>query len=82
MLTSSVVTPVSTIIKVTEEPVVCYKIKVWIHITVQFFIFLTDDESRVRLRAGDNDYINATFVEAPEAGRRYILAQVCSKKSF
>ncbi|XP_014661897.1 PREDICTED: tyrosine-protein phosphatase non-receptor type 1-like [Priapulus caudatus] len=33
------------------------------------------DHSRVMLKCGDNDYINASLVEAPEANRSYILAQ-------
>uniref|UniRef100_A0A8C4R319 protein-tyrosine-phosphatase n=1 Tax=Eptatretus burgeri TaxID=7764 RepID=A0A8C4R319_EPTBU len=34
------------------------------------------DESRVKLQGVDNDYINASLVPVPEAGRRYILTQV------
>uniref|UniRef100_A0A8C4R3C2 Tyrosine-protein phosphatase non-receptor type n=1 Tax=Eptatretus burgeri TaxID=7764 RepID=A0A8C4R3C2_EPTBU len=33
------------------------------------------DESRVKLQGVDNDYINASLVPVPEAGRRYILTQ-------
>ncbi|XP_035678561.1 tyrosine-protein phosphatase non-receptor type 1-like [Branchiostoma floridae] len=33
------------------------------------------DHSRVQLQDGDNDYINASLVEATEANRQYILAQ-------
>uniref|UniRef100_UPI0035900478 tyrosine-protein phosphatase non-receptor type 1-like isoform X2 n=1 Tax=Myxine glutinosa TaxID=7769 RepID=UPI0035900478 len=33
------------------------------------------DESRVRLQQGENDYINASLVTVPEAGRKYILTQ-------
>ncbi|CAH1268882.1 PTPN1 [Branchiostoma lanceolatum] len=33
------------------------------------------DHSRVKLQDGDNDYINASLLEATEANRQYILAQ-------
>ncbi|XP_014678310.1 PREDICTED: tyrosine-protein phosphatase non-receptor type 2-like isoform X2 [Priapulus caudatus] len=33
------------------------------------------DHSRIRLKAGDNDYINASLVEVPIIGRKYILSQ-------
>ncbi|XP_013385625.1 tyrosine-protein phosphatase non-receptor type 1 isoform X2 [Lingula anatina] len=33
------------------------------------------DHSRVVLKSGTNDYINASLVEAPQANRRYILTQ-------
>ena len=40
------------------------------------FLCLSDDDTRVRLERGSNDYINANYVEVPEADRRYILTQV------
>jgi len=36
-----------------------------------------DDHSRVRLQRDNLDYINASFVEVPDANRAYILTQVC-----
>ncbi|XP_061432086.1 tyrosine-protein phosphatase non-receptor type 1-like isoform X1 [Lethenteron reissneri] len=33
------------------------------------------DDSRVKLQRGDNDYINASLVCVPQAGRKYILTQ-------
>lgn len=41
-----------------------------------FNIVVKDDHSRVRLEKNDINYINANFVEYPEANRKYILAQV------
>jgi len=37
---------------------------------------IQDDDTRVRLQRGSNDYINANFVEVPWANRTYILTQV------
>lgn len=35
-----------------------------------------DDDTRVRLQRGSNDYINANHVQVPWANRNYILTQV------
>ena len=42
------------------------------------FVLVSDDHSRVVLQKEDvyGDYINASLVEVPEAGRKYILTQV------
>ncbi len=37
---------------------------------------ILDDDTRVRLQRGPNDYINANFVQVPWANRNYILTQV------
>jgi protein tyrosine phosphatase len=37
---------------------------------------ILDDDTRVRLQRGSNDYINANFVQVPWANRSYILTQV------
>lgn len=37
---------------------------------------LLDDDTRVRLQKGSNDYINANLVQVPWAKRTYILTQV------
>lgn len=37
---------------------------------------LLDDDTRVRLTDGHNDYINANLIEVPWANRKYILTQV------
>jgi len=37
---------------------------------------ILDDDTRVRLQRGSNDYINANFVQVPWANRNYILTQV------
>jgi len=37
---------------------------------------ILDDDTRVHLQRGPNDYINANFVEVPLANRNYILTQV------
>lgn len=34
------------------------------------------DDTRVRLRRGSNDYINANYVQVPSANRKYIVTQV------
>ena len=41
-------------------------------------MLVSDDHSRVVLQKEDvyGDYINASLVEVPEAGRKYILTQV------
>ena len=41
---------------------------------------LADDHSRVVLQRDDLDYINASVVKVPTAGRAYILTQVCLTK--
>lgn len=45
---------------------------------------VSDDHSRVVLQKEDvySDYINASLVEVPEAGRKYILTQVGSFEIF
>lgn len=40
------------------------------------FTSLLDDDTRVRLQKGSNDYINANLVQVPWAQRTYILTQV------
>ena len=42
------------------------------------FVLVSDDHSRIVLQKEDvyGDYINASLVEVPEAGRKYILTQV------
>ncbi len=35
-----------------------------------------DDDTRVCLKQGTNDYINASYVQVPAANRNYILTQV------
>jgi protein tyrosine phosphatase len=35
-----------------------------------------DDDTRVQLQRGSNDYINANLVQVPWANRSYILTQV------
>ncbi len=35
-----------------------------------------DDDTRVCLKQGSNDYINASYVQIPAANRNYILTQV------
>lgn len=42
----------------------------------RFFWKIVDDDTRVRLQRGPNDYINANLVEVPEVNRSYILTQV------
>lgn len=37
---------------------------------------IVDDDTRVRLQRGVNDYINANLVQVPWANRNYILTQV------
>jgi protein tyrosine phosphatase len=44
---------------------------------VEINLYIPDDDTRVRLQRGSNDYINANFVEVPWANRSYILTQVC-----
>ena len=39
-------------------------------------MFSVDDDTRVRLKHGSNDYINANYVQVPSAHRKYILTQV------
>jgi protein tyrosine phosphatase len=41
-----------------------------------FYFVLLDDDTRVCLKRGSNDYINANYVQVPAANRRYILTQV------
>lgn len=43
---------------------------------------LLDDDTRVRLQKGSNDYINANLVQVPWAKRTYILTQVNHWISF
>ena len=37
---------------------------------------ITDDHSRIVLKRGETDYINASLIQVPESNRRYILSQV------
>lgn len=40
------------------------------------FFCVADDDFRVKLEGLENNYINASLVEVPLAGRKYILTQV------
>lgn len=43
---------------------------------VNILEYFLDDDTRIRLQKGTNDYINANLVQVPWADRSYILTQV------
>ena len=42
-------------------------------------MYLADDHSRIVLKKGETDYINASLIKVPESNRRYILSQVITE---
>jgi hypothetical protein len=51
--------------------------KYFIQILYELYFIYLDDDTRVRLTRGSNDYINANYVQIPSVNRQYILTQVC-----